>query len=265
MERDEIVTLPSGTEISVEAALGDLARTREFLAAEYDRSLGTAEEANALVADIEHVRELLVLLANHPDAAFKTSVVAALHAPLRRVQRARSGDSNDEEIEALEEALGLALAKLGVQEPEWPEEGDTEGFDVYLYAEASDDAVAEGATKLERAYPSLDEAMQRADSAVASGEYARAIVGEGERVREHYDTGPKRPDDPEESTPASDVATMGVERLLDHVAEAAYYAAREALKAVDIETLQSLVAYEVDANDIVTDAAQDEIEHRGTS
>jgi hypothetical protein len=66
---------------------------------------------------------------------------------------------------------------------------DEEGFDVYLYRDGSDEAQSDGSDELERGYPQLREAIARADAAIASGEWARAIVGEGESVYEHYDTG----------------------------------------------------------------------------
>lgn len=57
MEYDEIVTLPSGTELSIEAALGDLSRAVEFLCD------GNDPYMNGLGADMEHVAELVELLA----------------------------------------------------------------------------------------------------------------------------------------------------------------------------------------------------------
>jgi len=56
---DYIHTLPSGTELSVEAALGDLSRAIAFLL----RCTGDLE-ADALAADLIHVEELLRLLDN---------------------------------------------------------------------------------------------------------------------------------------------------------------------------------------------------------
>jgi hypothetical protein len=53
---DTIYMLPSGTELSVEAALGDLSRAIEFL------DSGLDEYAAGLVADLLHVKELLVVL-----------------------------------------------------------------------------------------------------------------------------------------------------------------------------------------------------------
>lgn len=66
----------------------------------------------------------------------------------------------------------------------------------------------------------------------------------------------------EASTPAEDVNTMGVERLWDHVSEKAHYAAREALRGADIEVVRSLIGYGVDQEDVVSDAARDEVEWR---
>ncbi len=54
-----IITLPSGTEISVESALGDLTRVQLALREYSPGSDFTAE----VDADVEHVRELLTLLA----------------------------------------------------------------------------------------------------------------------------------------------------------------------------------------------------------
>lgn len=58
IEHDYIVTLPSGTELSVEAALGDLSRAAGHLLAFH------AQNTDGLAADLEHVSELLVLLAS---------------------------------------------------------------------------------------------------------------------------------------------------------------------------------------------------------
>jgi hypothetical protein len=69
------------------------------------------------------------------------------------------------------------------------EQDEEEGFDVYLYRDGSAQAQSFGSDALERGYPSLGEARERAEQAVASGEWARAIVGEGENVYEHYDSG----------------------------------------------------------------------------
>jgi hypothetical protein len=55
-EKDTIFTLPSGTELSVEAAQGDLSRAIEFL------DSGLDEYAAGLVADLLHVSELLDVL-----------------------------------------------------------------------------------------------------------------------------------------------------------------------------------------------------------
>lgn len=61
---DTLVTLPDGgTEIDIASALGDLARARAYCAEQYDLSGCTDEAANALVSDIEHVRQLLLVLA----------------------------------------------------------------------------------------------------------------------------------------------------------------------------------------------------------
>jgi hypothetical protein len=49
-------------------------------------------------------------LARHGDQ------LAELQEALRRVRKAAEGDSNDEEIQALQEALSLALGMLGVME-----------------------------------------------------------------------------------------------------------------------------------------------------
>lgn len=62
MERDAIITLPSGTEISVEAALGDVRRVVAAMA-ESDSIYWSAE-----MADLAHVAELIELLATHADA-----------------------------------------------------------------------------------------------------------------------------------------------------------------------------------------------------
>lgn len=56
MESDYIYTLPSGTELSVEAALGDLSRAVKRLAEFPDA------DAEGLAADLGHVAELLTLL-----------------------------------------------------------------------------------------------------------------------------------------------------------------------------------------------------------
>lgn len=50
-ELDEVITLPSGTELSIEAAIGDLYRTMEVLD---DHGLVGGE-----MADLEHIVELL--------------------------------------------------------------------------------------------------------------------------------------------------------------------------------------------------------------
>ncbi len=61
IERDEIFDLPSGTELSIEAALGDLERTREFLS-ELSGSSLRESYCEGLIADLTHVEELLQLL-----------------------------------------------------------------------------------------------------------------------------------------------------------------------------------------------------------
>jgi hypothetical protein len=63
-----------------------------------------------------------------------------------------------------------------------------EGYDVYLYADASDDAQTNGSDELVRGFPSAKEAAAYADAQVTSGTWARAIVGHGEDVHELYDT-----------------------------------------------------------------------------
>lgn len=63
---DYIHTLPSGTELSVEAALGDLDRATEYLLTQR-WNLDDTGDADGLAADLIHVRELLVLLdLEHP-------------------------------------------------------------------------------------------------------------------------------------------------------------------------------------------------------
>jgi hypothetical protein len=54
--RDEVITLESGTEISIEAARGDLAR-----AIAYIEEVGDVDTIG-LVADLHHVGELVELL-----------------------------------------------------------------------------------------------------------------------------------------------------------------------------------------------------------
>lgn len=58
--QDEIILLPSGTELSIEAALGDLERAENFLADPYT---GSEEEAEGIRSDLIHVRELIQVIA----------------------------------------------------------------------------------------------------------------------------------------------------------------------------------------------------------
>jgi hypothetical protein len=60
-------------------------------------------------------------------------------------------------------------------------------YDVYLYDDSSDEAVAEGSDHLWRGLE-YQEAIDCAREQVVSGFYARAIVGQGEDVHEVYDT-----------------------------------------------------------------------------
>lgn len=60
---DEIVTLPSGTELSVEAALGDLSRAAEFLASEDSPEDWDGDDPRGLASDLGHIAELLRHLA----------------------------------------------------------------------------------------------------------------------------------------------------------------------------------------------------------
>lgn len=53
---DKVISLPSGTEISVDVALGDLARIREYLEEHHN------DESSGFVSDLNHVSELLRLL-----------------------------------------------------------------------------------------------------------------------------------------------------------------------------------------------------------
>jgi len=55
MTIEDIVTLPSGTELSIEAAIGDIRRVIHIL---------YGIEADAEASDLEHVEELLELLAS---------------------------------------------------------------------------------------------------------------------------------------------------------------------------------------------------------
>ena len=59
MRYDEIVTLPSGTELSIDAARGDLNRAIDYLNEIHDVT------ADGLACDLEHVKELLVLVGRH--------------------------------------------------------------------------------------------------------------------------------------------------------------------------------------------------------
>lgn len=69
-----------------------------------------------------------------------------------------------------------------------PEPVDDEGFDVYLYHDASEEALEDGSDDLVRGFPFAHDAISYADAQVAAGRYARAIVGCGEKVYELYDT-----------------------------------------------------------------------------
>lgn len=61
MDRDTVLLLPSGTEISIAAALGDLHRIRMELLNETEE---WDVDFTGEVSDLEHVAELIVLLAN---------------------------------------------------------------------------------------------------------------------------------------------------------------------------------------------------------
>lgn len=67
-------------------------------------------------------------------------------------------------------------------------------YDVYLYEDGSDDALSFGSSDLIRDFITLQEAKAYADRMVDRGHFARAIVGEGEDVFEHYDTGAAEPE-----------------------------------------------------------------------
>lgn len=65
IERDEVIVLPSGTEISIEAALGDLSRAASLLSeASLRGARGGSEDREGSIADLEHVGELIGLLAS---------------------------------------------------------------------------------------------------------------------------------------------------------------------------------------------------------
>lgn len=61
-------------------------------------------------------------------------------------------------------------------------------FDVYLYRDATDEHVWQGADRLERGFGSMSEAIAFARRQVAEGQYARAIVAQGEDAYDVYDT-----------------------------------------------------------------------------
>lgn len=64
IDHEHIVTLPSGTEIDVVSALGDLRRVREWMADELGRGPdGVDDTINGYLADLEHVAELVEYLA----------------------------------------------------------------------------------------------------------------------------------------------------------------------------------------------------------
>lgn len=56
IDRDDVVTLPSGTELSVASAISDVRRARDVLMA--------ARRYNGLVCDLDHVAELLDVLSS---------------------------------------------------------------------------------------------------------------------------------------------------------------------------------------------------------
>jgi len=120
MERDEIVTLPNGTEISIEAAQGDLARTREYLSYQYEQSDCMDEMANGLVADVERVSEFLGTFTGG-ESVSRDDVVKAIRA----AWIAGHGDSNDDEIAKLQHALGLLINYTGFGWPSMPEQYTT--------------------------------------------------------------------------------------------------------------------------------------------
>jgi hypothetical protein len=58
-EYDEVITLPSGTEISIEAAIGDLGKIRADLLSE---AVEEYVDWSGEISDLGHVMELLRLL-----------------------------------------------------------------------------------------------------------------------------------------------------------------------------------------------------------
>lgn len=58
VDGDEIVSLPSGSEISTNAAIADLRRAQEFIR---DYTANTGDTVDGLICDLEHVIELVSL------------------------------------------------------------------------------------------------------------------------------------------------------------------------------------------------------------
>lgn len=59
-ERDAVIVLASGTEISIEAAVGDIKRAMEYLSDRLNHSpREEAEEIDGYLCDLGHVIELL--------------------------------------------------------------------------------------------------------------------------------------------------------------------------------------------------------------
>lgn len=125
--------------------------------------------------DMELLAGLLAWAAKQGDAFAgwdRETVSAAVRATYQH-----DSDKADQVLSSFEETV------YGGEDEE-----DDEGFDVYLYRDAADEALEDGSDELVRGFPSSSEARSYADHQVASGAWARAIVGRGERVHELYDS-----------------------------------------------------------------------------
>lgn len=70
MENDEVIVLPSGTEISIEAAIGDVSRVRQHLSDRVNWSIMEHEQRvdyDGFISDLGHVIELLQVLVEKGD------------------------------------------------------------------------------------------------------------------------------------------------------------------------------------------------------
>lgn len=74
VDHDSVFVLPSGTELDVSSALGDLSRARKLLSSVRDGELQDSQDVEGLISDLSHVAELLVLLAGDEEDDRETEI-----------------------------------------------------------------------------------------------------------------------------------------------------------------------------------------------